>query len=328
MLISLVTPTHRLDWLADLHACLCQQTYGEWEWLILLNGGVAEPPAALLADARVRVLRAPAGLERLGVGALKRHACEQARGEWLFELDHDDLLAPQALHRVAEAGADPEVGFVYSDFCNFRADGSCEVFDAAYGWESYPVRANGREFTAMRAFASDASSLAAIHFAPNHLRAWRTELYRRIGGHDPALAVCDDYDLLCRTWLSGTRFVHLPECLYFYRLHPEGSNTYLQRNAEIQRLQQEIADRYRADLVAEWCRREGLPMLDLGGAHGCPPGYLSVDLRNADIVCDVRLGLPHADGSVGCIRAQDFLEHIPPCASDCVHGEDGAVWWV
>lgn len=324
MRISVITPTHKPVWLDDLYACLQQQTHRDWEWRVLLNADAGEPSSALATDPRVKIMRAPAGLERLGVGALKRHAFEAAEGEWLFELDHDDLLAPQALQRVAEAAADPDVGFVYSDFCNFRADGSCEVFDAAYGWEHYPVRANGREFTAMRAFDASASALSAIHFAPNHLRAWRRDVYRRVGGHDPALAVCDDYDLLCRTWLSGARFVHLPECLYFYRLQAEGSNTYLLRNAEIQRLQQEISDRYRSRLVEEECRRSGLPMLDLGGAHGCPPGYLSVDLREADVICDVRRGLPYPDSSVGCIRAQDFLEHIPPCASDCRHGEDGS----
>jgi SAM-dependent methyltransferase len=324
MLVSVFTPSHRSTWLADAYACLRAQTHAEWEWVLLLNGGADDVPASIADDPRVRVLRAPAGLERQGVGALKRYACELARGEWLFELDHDDLLAPQALQRVVEAAADPAVGFVYSDFCNFREDGSCEVFDPAYGWESYPVRANGREFTALRAFDADASALSAIHFAPNHLRAWRRELYLRIGAHDPALAICDDYELLCRTWLSGAGFAHLRECLYFYRLQPEGSNTYLQRNAEIQRLQQEISDRYRVAMVEEWCRRRGLPMLDLGGAHNSAAGYLSVDLRNADVVCDVRRGLPYADATVGCIRAQDFLEHIPHCASDCTHGEDGS----
>lgn len=322
MLISVFTPTHRTDYLRDAHRCLQAQTHADWEWVIVPNGGLTSIPDDVAADPRVRVLPAPATLS--GVGALKRFACEAARGAWLFELDHDDLLAPTALQRVAEAAGDADVGFVYSDFCNFRADGTCEVFDAKFGWESYPVRANGGEYTAMRAFAADASALSAIHFAPNHLRAWRADVYRAAGMHDPALPVCDDYDLLCRTWLTGTRFAHVPECLYFYRLQAGGTNTYLERNAEIQQRQREIAHRHLHAMVAQWCHNEGLPMLDFGGAHGCPPGFTSVDLRDADVCCDIRRGLPFEDSSVGCVRAFDFLEHVPHCGSACTHGADGS----
>jgi len=129
---------------------------------------------------------------------------------------------------------------------------------------------------------------------------------------------------VCRTYLTGAKFHYIPECLYLYRLLPDGQNTYLQRNAEIQQKQQEVSNRYVYDLIAEWAKRMGLPMLDLGGATGCPPGYKSVDLRNADIVCDIRYGLPLADNSVACIRAYDFLEHVPTCRdSTCDHGADG-----
>ena len=67
-------------------------------------------------------------------------------------------------------------------------------------------------------------------------------------------------------------------------------------------------------------------MLDLGGGHNSPPGYLSVDIANGDVVCDVRRGLPYPDASVGCVRAYDFLEHMPRCVdSSCRHGDDGGL---
>lgn len=66
---------------------------------------------------------------------------------------------------------------------------------------------------------------------------------------------------------------------------------------------------------------DNLPKYDLGGGKNSPEGFLSVDIiETADLVCDIRNGLPFDDNSVGVIRAQDFLEHIPHCRdSTCLH---------
>jgi predicted SAM-dependent methyltransferase len=107
-----------------------------------------------------------------------------------------------------------------------------------------------------------------------------------------------------------------------YRIQEDRDNSYLRFNKDIQKLQKKISNQYIYSLISEWCRRENLPMYDLGGGINCAEGYLSVDLRNADVTCDIRQGLPFKDNSVGCIRASDFLEHIPSCYdSTCTHGQ-------
>lgn len=68
------------------------------------------------------------------------------------------------------------------------------------------------------------------------------------------------------------------------------------------------------DLAKEWSKRNRLQVLDFGGAHGCPKGFTPVDYYDVEggIQCDLSSGrLPFADQSVGLIRCQDFLEHIP-----------------
>ena len=323
MRFSVFTPTHRPAFINDAFESLLGQSNADWEWLLVPSGG-AEVPDRIRAHPQVRIVPAPDWVSRLGIGALKRFACEQCAGDYLVELDHDDLLTPDALAKISASIDVSGAEFLYSDFANFRADGTCEVYDRAYGWQSYPFAAYGRSYTALRAFPPDASALHLIFFAPNHVRVWSRAAYQRAGGHDSTLGVTDDHDLVCRTYLTGAKFHYIPECLYLYRLLPDGQNTYLQRNAEIQQKQQEVSNRYVYDLIAEWAKRSGLPMLDLGGATGCPPGYKSIDLRDADIVCDIRYGLPVADNSVACIRAYDFLEHVPTCRdSTCDHGADG-----
>ncbi len=323
MRFSIFTPTHKPDFLLETFNSLLQQGETDWEWVIVPNGGAVLPPV-LAAHPQIRIIEPPAYLQRLGIGALKRFACEQCQGEYLVELDHDDLLASQALARLRQAIEQSGAEFLYSDFANFYQDGSCQIYDRAYGWESYETEVDGRRYTAMRAFAADANGLSAIFYAPNHVRVWQREAYFRAGGHDPMLAVCDDYDLICRTYLSGARFLHIPECLYLYRMQPAGTNTFLERNQEIQLKQQEISNRYIYELIQEQCRRTGLPMIDLGGAHGTPPGFVSVDIEGAAVNCDILSGLPFADNSVGCVRAFDFLEHVPHCRSvGCHHGADG-----
>jgi glycosyltransferase involved in cell wall biosynthesis len=325
-MISLFTPTHAPRFLAEAHRTLLAQVDApDWEWVIVPNGADVRIPDEVQRDPRVRLVPAPVLSAEQGIGALKRFACQQCRGDILLELDHDDLLAPTALRDVRRAVDDSQACFVYSDFCEFRSDGSSRTYNPNNGWEDYETVFEGRTYRAMRAFQTDPSSLHLIFYAPNHLRAWTRAAYDASGGHDANLPVADDHDLLCRTYLAGVKFVHIPKCLYFYRLHDEGSNTFLQRNAEIQDRQQKISNTYSYRLIAEWCRRESLPMLDLGGGRETPAGYRSVGATGADVVCNIRAGLPFPDSSVGCVRAYDLLQRIPHCRdAACTHGTDGS----
>lgn len=312
MRFSIFTPTHDTVHLTEAYRSLLAQTYGDWEWVVVLNGGAVLPPE--INDRRVAVLLAPHWAT--GVGALKRFACEQCNGDYLVELDHDDVLLPDALYKIHKAIEKHGPGFLYSDAVSLREDGTFQLYGVDHGWEHY----DQEQLRVNRSFAPTASSLREIFYAPDHVRVWKHEVYNNVGGHDHTMNVCDDFDLVIRTYLSGAKFHHIDECLYVYRIHANGSNTWVKRNAEIQKKQAELGNRYQPLLVDEWARRHNLPKYDIGCGTNPAAGYIGVDLHEADVVCNVAYGLPFGDDSVGVIRAYDFLEHVPHCQdSTCVH---------
>lgn len=308
--VSVFSPSHRPDFLDECYRSLADQTLADWEWIVLLNGGATWSPPE---DPRVHVHRADA---LSGVGALKRRACELLTGDIFVELDHDDILASTALAEVAQAFAEhPEVGFVYSDCAQMTVAGERDDtrFDQRHGWTYRDVTVDGRDVMQSDALAPTPHNLSYIWFAPNHVRAFRRSVYEAAGGYDAARDILDDQDLMSRLYQQA-EFLHIPHCLYLQRIH--ASNT--QADPELNpRIQQETVNLYERDIEANalaWAERRGLHALDLGAAHHKQPGYLGLDRHEGtgvDIVADVSEGIPRPDGSVGVIRAVDFLEHVP-----------------
>lgn len=299
----MIVPTHDATYLAEAVESVRAQTHGDWEVVLVPNGGVELPE---FADPRVRV--APLPFESDRIGAIKGWAFSQGTGDVLLELDHDDILLPTALERVAEAFADPSVGFVYSNFAEFNhADWSAREYGPEYGWKVRDFEYRGHGLREMVAFEPSPQSVSLIWYAPNHLRAWRRSVYEEVGGHDPELRICDDQDLLCRTYLAS-RLHHIDECLYLYRVH--GNNAWIRYNADIQAKNWEIYSKYIGRLCAKRARDEGLLAVDLCGGFDAPEGYLSVDLEGGDVTADLDGPWPFQDGSVGVVRASDALEHL------------------
>jgi glycosyltransferase involved in cell wall biosynthesis len=315
MMFSIFTPTNNTKYLKELHDSIINQSFKDWEWVIVLNGGVVKP--SYIKDSRIKVSEFTQPV--VGVGQLKKYACSMCVGSYLIEVDHDDMLRDDALSIINDTAIKESPDFMYSNFLEFKGSES-NVYGDQFGWVNYETQFHGKPFTAMRAFAIDPSSLSSIHHAPNHVRVWRRKFYKSINGHNGSLVVCDDYDLLIRTYLAGGKMTHIDHCLYYYRLRGDEGNTYLKYNDQIQLDQRQLSRDNKEAIVSEWCKRNALKKIDLGGAHNSPDGYVSVDLQDADINTDLSKGLPFDDNSIGCIRAFDFLEHIPHCNnSSCTH---------
>ncbi len=313
MRVSLYTPTHNPIFLSATHTSLKAQTITDFEWVIVPNSG-ARIPESVADDDRVKLIQAPPGTA--GIGFLKGFACDQCTGDMFVELDHDDLLMPNALERLIYYAVDSGAGFFYSDFINFLPDGGSFTYDRSAGWETYPVQYNGKQYEATSSFGVDPASLHKIGYAPNHVRAWTREGYKTSGGYDSSMRIADDHDLVCRTYIAGVEFCHIPEAIYLYRERPprapdDSVNTYRADQTTLAIMQQQVSNKYTYQLVDEWSRRHDLRRLDIGPAIFCERGYEAMPIAAAPP--DLSNWLAQVKpGSVGCIRAFDALPYVAP----------------
>ncbi|BCJ57536.1 glycosyltransferase [Micromonospora endophytica] len=309
--VTVFTGSNRTRFLDECLRSLLAQTYSAWEWVVVLNQGTRWRPE--VDDPRIRLV-VQDGLS--GVGAVKRRACAEAYGEILVEFDDDDLLSSDCLAEVVAAfDAHPGVGFVYSDTAQIREDGSRDDsrFAATHGWRYRDECVDGREVLACESLPPTPHNVSYIWYAPNHVRAFRRDVYEKVGGYDESLDVADDADLMSRLY-QVTEFHHIPRCLYLQRMHARNTQRDPAFNARIQQRTVEIYDRNIQLNALAWAKREGLLALDLGAAHNKPEGFLGLDRYagpGVDLVCDVTKGIDLPDNSVGVVRAADFLEHIP-----------------
>lgn len=322
MKLSIFTPSHNPKFLDRAWESIRQQVDGrEWEWVVLLNNG-AEWKGAY--GPQVKILKDETGNKNIGY--LKRLACEMATGDVFVELDHDDELLPGCLQFICAHLRDAEQkAFLYSATHEVRTGGAPVWYGNEFGWH----HATQGGLTYNLPFPITPRSLCEIFYAPNHVRAWTRAAYLAAGGHDPTMECADDHDLICRTYLSGAEFIGTDLPLYRQNIHGENSQGG-ERNARIQVQQAVNRDKYLTPLIHEWCRRRNLAMLDLGGAFSCPEGYHPVDVLEPrdtaakwidwDVTangCVPDLGTVNTKAlksfaGIGCIRAKDFLEHVPP----------------
>lgn len=301
MRLSIFTPTHSTKFLQSVYDSIKDQLFDEW--VILYNNG------AIPIDFKDNRVKSVVKFMKFdNVGIYKRMACDSCSGDIIVELDHDDLLMPEAISKVKEAFEDPEVGFAYSDAirCNMNYV-AAPRFNNQHGWKYATTEVEGKRIEYPISFEATPASVSRIWYAPDHVRAYRKSVYDKVGGHDPNLKVLDDQDLMCRMYLE-TKFKYIPEPLYIYRVH--GENTWLTYNKEIQQGVYPLYEKYIESLAIKWTGDQGLICLDLGGRLNGDHRYISVDLKDADITADLNEPWKFRDSSVGVIRAYDIFEHL------------------
>jgi glycosyltransferase involved in cell wall biosynthesis len=254
-MISVITCTYNTppEVLARTWASLKNQTHDDWEWVVYDDSPGLETYRQLYgfcADERyqLRVYRGhvPSGGN---IGKVKHDAFMLGYGDILVELDHDDELTIECLTTVQE-WMDTGAEFVYSDWCEMLPDGQSGKYPDgwAFGYGDHYWDTE-HQVWAMKAPWINRTTISHIVSAPNHVRAWTAELYRRLGGHDVTLPIADDYDLMVRTALA-TDMRYIPQMLY--KQHIGGHTAQRQRNGLIQQLVGEIAEKYQVQIEAKF----------------------------------------------------------------------------
>lgn len=310
---SIITPEHskkNVPFLLELYESIKSQTYENWEWILYLNGPVQlkDIPDVICEDSKVKIYN---GVSHENVGYIKNKAFFLGKGDILVEADHDDLLSEDCLEELNQAFQDPEIGFAFSEdlLYDMRGDEYKVPWNTDNGWTHKWVNFRGEDFIKIDMFPPTSHSIGIIWYAPDHVRAWRKDLYHKLGGHNPDLNICDDHELVIRTYLE-TKFKFIEKILYYYRWLPGGDNTQLQRLDSIQVKTFELFHQYGQALAERDADLNNLLKVDLGGGLYPRPGYLTLDMQDADVICDLNEGIPLPDNSVGVINASHVLEHL------------------
>ena len=303
---SIISPSHKnTPYLQELYESLCAQTYENWEWVLWLNGKFKRSKLSpeIENDERVKIYEC--NEKNPNVGFHKNKAFHLGSGDVVVEVDHDDMITPDCLEELNKAYQDETVGFVYSEVVMY--DDNFVPYNERHGWSYYFYNFRGKDRYVMNSWRPSSQSLAYIWYAPDHVRSWRKSVYEEIGGHNVDLSICDDHELMIRTYLK-TKMYHIKKPLYIYRVY--GENTWLQRNADIQIKTVDLCKQYAYQLAEKDADDRGLLKVDIGGGLYPRKGYLTIDQEGADITCDLNDGIPLPDNSVGVINASHVLEHL------------------
>ena len=255
-LLSLFTPTNGpATFLLRAYRSLRKQTYDNWEWVLLEDTDDAcSKTRALIhqltkSDHRVRAVSSTRRTGR--IGQLKKYAADMCSGDILLELDHDDELTSTALQHLATASLQfPDCGMFYTNWTELvdgvDAQWYGSTFGFGFGYYITQIVDGARRLVAVSP-ELNGHTVRHIVSMPNHLRAWRTDFYRSIGGHNPTLPTGDDYEFTLRTFLA-TRIVHLHHCSYIQHFRSDFSNTQFARNPSIHSAVKAIAESYETDI--------------------------------------------------------------------------------
>jgi len=190
---------------------ILDQTVQDFEIVVVDDGSTDGSVAVVSAmqDSRIRLF---VNEKNIGGAASYNRAVQEARGEWLINLDADDWIDPRKAEIQLQAvNQDPRLDII-------------GTYVAFHDENDYPhPSADTLEHAVNQPHDLN---LVDTWIGANHLcrssTMVRASAHRRIGLDDPAMVRAPDYELWTRALRLGCRFAVIPERLTFMRLHSRG----------------------------------------------------------------------------------------------------------
>lgn len=202
--VSVILPCYNgAAYLREAVWSILDQTFGDFELIVVDDGSTDESPAILEQmarhDTRIQVVTQPNG----GIVAALNTALDHARGEYIARMDADDVSFPERLAFQVD----------YLD----RHPGTVLVGGYAVG-DRHPTRASTRT-TGGRHVRTDLTVFPPrIAVSMHPLITMRAATLRTMGGYRDAYRHAEDYDLFIRASAYG-RIDNPPVDVLFYRRH-------------------------------------------------------------------------------------------------------------
>lgn len=313
--VSVITPVRATTeedvlWLREAIESVRAQTYADWEMVIVNDGSTVTLSSlkdVISGDDRIRALKNAGS----GVSTARNTAVENAVGELLLPLDHDDVLPPDAMQIMVDAwdGDGKDFGVVYGDVLSFGVDFERFLDMPIFSWG-----------TLLRTLIMPIGSL--------HSKA----SWKDIGGWDPAFQKgLEDWEYWIRMAVNGYHGYHVQTVTYHYRRHGHGRLATLRtQEGAFSEQQAAIRTKYqdyyngKEPKMCRGCGRAKLAFKPLGIPPKAPPGpaaFAAANVATGLVIVKYSGNRGASFGIVG--RATGWKYNVPGGRGCIVEGPNG-----
>lgn len=203
-LISIVVPLYNTpeNFLKEMLSSVCAQSYENWQ-LCLADGSndssVTENTVKLYCNQYPQKIKYQRLEKNRGISANTNECIKMADGDFIALLDHDDVLAPDALYEVVKAINEKSADFIYTDETTFE-----NTLDRIVNVHFKPD------------YAMD--NLRANNYIC-HFTVFKKSLLETAGMFRSEYDGSQDHDMILRLTDAAENIVHIPKVLYYWRSH-------------------------------------------------------------------------------------------------------------
>lgn len=133
--ISIILPVYNVEqWLNDTILSIQAQSLIDWEAIFVIDGSPDDSEVILKQyadnDERIKIIKQ----ENSGQGAARNNGVAHAKGDYLFFLDPDDLIPPNALQVAYERAMNSGADIIIGDYIQFKDGDVLELRNQSAGY--------------------------------------------------------------------------------------------------------------------------------------------------------------------------------------------------